>query len=146
MIEWPRTKARLVSMASVSPNSRSISSNTGRRSRPSYWPENTCPAPVRRVDIPKPQGGVRTLGSPTLTDRLIQQALHQVLLPIFEVEFFESSYGFRPGRNAHQAVKAAWRFVAEGLRVVVDMDLEKFFDRVNHDLLMQKLSTKIKSG
>lgn len=104
------------------------------------------PSPVRRVDIEKPQGGTRTLGIPTLTDRMIQQALHQVLSPIFEAEFSESSYGFRPGRNAHQAVKAAKQYVAEGRRIVVDMDLEKFFDRVNHDLLMEKLSKKIDDG
>lgn len=85
------------------------------------------PQAVRRVDIPKPQGGVRILGIPTLTDRLIQQALHQVLSPIFEADFSESSYGLRPGRNAHQAVKAAQQYVAAGRRVVVDMDLEKFF-------------------
>jgi group II intron reverse transcriptase/maturase len=104
------------------------------------------PQAVRRVDIEKPQGGIRTLGIPTLTDRMIQQALHQVLSPIFEADFSESSYGFRPGRNAHQAVKAAKQYVAEGRRVVVDMDLEKFFDRVNHGLLMEKLSKKIGDG
>ena len=104
------------------------------------------PSAVRRVDMQKPQGGVRILGIPTLTDRLIQQALHQVLSPIFEADFSESSYGFRPGRNAHQALKAAKQYVAEGRRVVVDMDVEKFFDRVNHDLLMEKLSKKIGDG
>ena len=86
------------------------------------------PAAVRKVEIPKPQGGVRTLGIPTVVDRLIQQALHQVLQPLFEPEFSESSYGFRPGRNAHQAVKAAHSYVAEGKRWVVDLDLEKFLD------------------
>jgi len=104
------------------------------------------PQAVRRVDIAKPQGGVRTLGIPTLTDRLIQQALHQVLSPNFEAQFSESSYGFRPGRNAHQAVKAARRYVAEGRRVVVDMDLEKFFDRVNHDILMENVSQQVGDG
>ena len=86
------------------------------------------PAAVRRVDIPKPQGGVRTLGIPTVVDRLIQQALHQVLRVIFEPTFSEGSYGFRPGRNAHQALRQARQYVAQGKRWVVDIDLEQFFD------------------
>jgi RNA-directed DNA polymerase len=102
------------------------------------------PAAVRKVEIPKPQGGVRTLGIPTVLDRLIQQALHQVLQPLFEPEFSESSYGFRRGRNAHQAVKAARGYVAEGRRWVVDLDLEKFFDRVNHDVLMARVERAVK--
>jgi RNA-directed DNA polymerase len=101
------------------------------------------PAAVRGVDIPKPQGGVRTLGIPTVVDRFIQQALHQVLQPIFEPTFSDASYGFRPGRNAHQALRQARQYVAQGKRWVVDIDLEQFFDRVNHDLLMSKLAVKI---
>ena len=102
------------------------------------------PAAVRRVDIPKPQGGVRTLGIPTVLDRLIQQSLNQVLQPLFDPEFSESSYGFRAGRNAHQAVKAARSYVADGKRWVVDIDLEKFFDRVNHDVLMARVARRVK--
>jgi RNA-directed DNA polymerase len=101
------------------------------------------PQPVRCVEIPKPQGGIRQLGIPRVVDRLIQQALHQVLSPIFEPGFSESSYGFRPGRSAHQAVQQARAYVAEGRRWVVDLDLEKFFDRVNHDVLMSKVARKV---
>jgi len=102
------------------------------------------PAAVRKVEIPKPQGGVRTLGIPTALDRLIQQGLHQILQPLFDPGFSGSSYGFRPGRNAHQAVEAARSYVAEGKRWAVDLDLEKFFDRVNHDVLMARVARKVK--
>lgn len=101
------------------------------------------PQAIRAVDIPKPAGGVRTLGIPTVLDRLIQQALLQTLQPIFEPGFSESSYGFRPGRSAQQAVLAAQQYVLEGRRWVVDIDLEKFFDRVNHDILMSRIARRV---
>lgn len=102
------------------------------------------PKDIRKVEIPKPDGGVRQLGIPTVVDRLVQQAIAQVLDPILDPGFSSSSYGFRRGRNAHQALRQAQRYVKDGYDVVVDIDIEKFFDRVNHDILMSKLEKRIK--
>ena len=102
------------------------------------------PQPVRGVQIPKPGGGQRQLGIPVAVDRLVQQAILQVLNPILDPTFSNSSYGFRPGRDAHMALEQARKYVAqEGREIVVDLDLEKFFDRVNHDILMSRVARRI---
>jgi RNA-directed DNA polymerase len=116
-----------------------------------HWPEIKAqllegtykPKPVKKVEIPKPAGGTRQLGIPCVQDRLIQQAVLQVLQGRWDPTFSEHSYGFRPGRSAHQAIAQAQTYVAEGYEYVVDMDLEKFFDRVNHDMLMSRIAKRV---
>lgn len=102
------------------------------------------PSPVRRAEIRKPEGGMRRLGIPTVKDRFLQQAMAQALTPLFEPLFSSASYGFRPGRSAHQAVQQAQEYIREGYEWVVDLDLEKFFDRVNHDMLMARVARVVK--
>jgi RNA-directed DNA polymerase len=143
---WKRVKAN---KGSAGVDGRTVQ-DTGRDLK-TAWPEirrklldgSYRPDPVRRVGIPKPGGGTRELGIPTVVDRLIQQALLQVLQPLIDPSFSEHSHGFRPGRSAHGAVLKAQQYVQEGHRIVVDVDLEKFFDRVNHDILMDRMAKRI---
>lgn len=143
---WKRVKAN---RGSAGTDGRSIA-ETGEYLR-QHWSQIRAsllngtyrPQPVRRVAIAKPDGGERELGIPTVVDRLIQQALLQVLQPLIDPSFSEHSYGFRPGRSAHMAVKRAQGYVQAGKRFVVDVDLEKFFDRVQHDVLMDRLGKRI---
>lgn len=118
----------------------------GNQIRQSILEGNYKPQPVRRVEIPKPDGGKRLLGIPTVVDRVIQQAIAQVLSPIFEVQFSTNSYGFRPGRDAKQAIKKCKEYIEAGYTWTVDIDLAKYFDTVNHDKLMRLLSDSIEDG
>lgn len=124
-------------------NCRIICASTGRTFGRSCSREPTRASPVRQQAIPKPGGGERWLGIPTVLDRFIQQAVLQVLQPPFDSTFSEHAYGFRPGRRAHDAILAAQCYVQAGCHWVVDIDLEKFFDRVNHDVLMGRLAKRI---
>ena len=118
----------------------------GDQIRQSILAGTYCPQAVRRVEIPKSDGGVRLLGIPTVLDRVIQQAIAQVLSPIYEKKFSLNSYGFRPNRSAHQAVKKSKEYIEAGYTWTVDIDLAKYFDTVNHDKLMRQLSETIKDG
>jgi RNA-directed DNA polymerase len=102
------------------------------------------PSPVKRVEIPKDSGGTRKLGIPIVMDRVIQQAITQVLSPVFGSHFSESSFGFTPGRSTHQALRKVLKDIREGYRYAVDIDLEKFFDTVDHDVLMSRVSRRVK--
>ncbi len=143
---WRRVKAN---KGSAGVDGLSISATSAYLA--SHWPQirgqlldgTYRPQPVRRVQIPKPDGSKRDLGIATVTDRLIQQALLQVLQPLIDPTFSDHSYGFRPRRSAHDAVRRAQGYVREGYTVVVDVDLEKLFDRVNHDVLMDRLGRRI---
>jgi RNA-directed DNA polymerase len=145
-LAWKRVKAN---RGSAGVDGRSIAATAVHLK--THWPEVRAqllsgtyrPLPVRRVQIPKPGGGVRELGIPTVQDRLIQQALLQILQPLIDPTLSPHSYGFRPGRRAHDAVLQARRYVQDGYRIVVDVDLESFFDRVNHDVLMSRLARRI---
>ena len=117
--------------------------STGQASGLNCSTEPTSPQPVKRVEIPKPDGGVRKLGVPCVVDRLVQLAVLQVLQAQWDATFSEHSYGFRPGRSAHQAVAQAQAYIAEGYDIVVDIDLEKFFDRVNQDRLMARIAERV---